>query len=621
MIEFSSLPESLGFIQKVRHEYLRRINLSTASRDDYSKIIDFFRTSRPVNPYQRDYTNQNILTDDPFSLPSILLQKEAILSLYAYFESKPEEFRDIGLNAQYEIWSIIFPTVENLVKIRKDVEDIQINQKKDNYPDSCGFVRLYLQKLALSYSILVKLENQLGVERYLASTGLDYDIQFIHSIVQDIRKSVNKSLKTTKVEFQTQWNLTSISTVIKKILGETVQENSITCNFPSDQNKVIFILLDGVGYAQYLWYQEGVKNQRNAVFGINIFDWLANFDEYHDRFILGSTLIPDTGCAIATIYSGKLPPEHGIYASNMYIGRTIDGRYSFDIKKTIGDEFDEFVEKCPNTFLSTLSDVSIRILDGSGSYAKKKKNSFTKLIFDDFPREVIIPQDRLFKLIPKSIGNTSKKSLILGYYPLIDNTSHSIGAFTAFESNEYEKLNFLFVEMFLDLAKNQSHVFDGKTTILISADHGMFETSSKKVTLSELKQVIKNSLGLKPTIVMNTRSIFFYDIPLDKISTVKELLKKFLIEKEIVADIFTKDDDLIRSLLLSSERFVKSPNPDLTLLMVDEGIGVLNDIEDDLLFHGSHGGASCEEVFVPLIQIQLTPHLRTEILNHFTKIA
>jgi hypothetical protein len=220
MIKITTLPESLDFIQKVRHEFLRRVNLGTASKDDYSKIIDFFRSPRPVNPYLRDYNNQNFFTDDPFSLPSNLLQKEAILSLFAYFESRTEEFCIIGHHAQYEIWSIIFPTVEDLVKIRNDVENIQIHQKKDNYPDSSRFVRLYLQKLAQSYSILVKLEKQLGIERYLASTGLEYDIQFTHSIVKDIRKSVNKSLKTTKAEFQTQWNLTSISEIIKKCWGK-----------------------------------------------------------------------------------------------------------------------------------------------------------------------------------------------------------------------------------------------------------------------------------------------------------------------------------------------------------------------------------------------------------------
>jgi hypothetical protein len=405
------------------------------------------------------------------------------------------------------------------------------------------------------------------------------------------------------------------------MLGEKVQENSVTCNFSNDQKRVIFILLDGVGYAQYLWYLEGVKNQKNAVFGINIFDWLSTFDEYQDRFILGSTLIPDTGSAIATIYSGKLPPRHGIYASNMYLGSTIDGKYSFDIKKTIGEVFDAFVENCPDTFLSTLSGISIKILDGSGSRIKKKKNSFTKLIFDDYPREVIIPQDRLFKKIPKSIDNSVEKSLILGYYPLIDNTSHSIGAFTAFESNEYEKLNLLFVEMFLDFAKNHAEIFDGKTTILISADHGMFETSAKKITLNEIKQFIKDSTGLKPTIIVNTRSIFFFNIPLDRISEVKNLLIKFVEDKKILADVLTKNDEIIQKLLLSSERFLKSPNPDLVLLIEDEGIGVSNDIDDELIFHGAHGGSSCEEVFVPLIQIRLTSHLRTEIMNHFAKIS
>jgi len=616
MIAIESKDEVIDFIQQVRYEYLERINKGTATQNDYAKIIDFFRSSRPVNPFQRVIDDNSFQGTDYFSLSSHELQKYVIIELFSYFEPRQEEFKEICPNAQYVIWSTVFPCVESLKKIQAELKSIKVYQKANNYPDSCEFVELYLHKLARAYSLMVILENQLGIERYLATTGLEYDVKFIHSLVQDIRRESNGKLKDTKLEFQAHWNLTAISKIIKKLLGEQILEDSITCNFAKDQERVIFILIDGMGYAQYLWYREGIKSQKNSAFGLNIFEWLSQFDEYNDTLVLGSTLIPDTGSAIASIYSGKLPSTHGIYASNMY-----DGLNSINIKKIDGENFDKFVETCPDTFLSSLNKTTIKILDGSGSFTKKNKNSFTKFIFGEFPRERIIPQDRLFKKISGAVQNSSNKSLILGYYPLIDNTSHSIGAFTAFESVEYEKLNLIFIDMLIDLAKNQSVAFDGKTTILISADHGMFEISSKKISSSEIKQVFRDEMAIRPFVSINTRSIFLYNIPLDKIKKAKDVLQDFIDQRKIIAEVYTKTDEIIQTLLLNSERYGQTPSPDLILIIEDEGIGVSNDIEDALIFHGGHGGSSCEEVFVPLIQIRLTSQLRTEIMNHFAKIS
>jgi len=616
MTALASKEEAIDFIQQIRYEYLKRVNQGTATQNDYSKIIDFFRSPHPVNSYQRVFDNTQFPDCDCFLLSSNELQKYVILRLYSYFYSQQDDFKEICPDAQYVIWSTIFPCVESLKKIQQELKSIQVYQKANNYPNSCEFVQFYLHKLAQAYSLMVILENQLGIERYLATTGLKYDIKFIHSLVQDIRRESNGKLKKTKLEFQIQWNLTAISKIIKKLLGEQVLEDSITCNFVKDQERVIFILIDGMGYTQYLWYREGIKSQKNFAYGLNIFEWLSQFNEYNDTLVLGSTLIPDTGSAIASIYSGKLPTTHGIYASNMY-----DGINSINIKKIDGVNFDKFVENCPDTFLSSLNKTTIKILDGSGSFTKKNKNSFTKFIFGEFPRERIIPQDRLFKKISGTVQNLSNKLLILGYYPLIDNTSHSIGAFTAFESVEYEKLNLIFIDMLIDLAKNQPFVFDGKTTILITADHGMFEISSKKISLYEIKQVFRDEMAIIPFVSINTRSIFLYNIPLDKIKKAKDVLQDFIDRREIIAEIYTKNDEIIQTLLLNSERYGQTPSPDLILIIEDEGIGVSNDIEDALIFHGGHGGSSCEEVFVPLIQIRLTSHLRTEIMNHFAKIS
>ena len=616
MSKIETINEVIDYIQNVRHEFLNRIIKESASINDYSQIIEFFRASHPINPYQRIYEIQPTLNNDIFLLSSNELQKKVILQLYTYFEENPHEFNIICPEAQYIIWNEIFSCVENLMQIKKELINTQIQQKKNNFPDSCNFVHLHLHRLARAYCQIVILENQLGIERYLATSGLDYDIKLIHSLVKDIRRESNEKLNSTKLEFQKQWNLTAISRIIRKLLGDEILDDSVTCNFPRDQNRVIFILIDGMGYAQYLWYREGIKNQKNATYGINIFEWLSQFDEYNDSYVLGSTLITDTGSAIASIYSGKLPSYHGIYASNMY-----NGEESVNIKKIDGEKFDKFVEICPDTFLSNLTNVEIKILDGSGSYTKKNKNSFTKFIFADFPRDRIVPENRLFKKISHSIENVSNNLLILGYYPLIDNTSHSIGSFTSFESSEYEKLNIMLVDMLIDLAKNQPFVFDGKTTILISADHGMFEISSKKITLSEIKKLFQEKMAIKTSITINARSIFIYKIPQHLIKKGIKLLNEFIEERDIIANIYSKNDEIIQDLLFSSERFGLIPIPDIILLFEDEGIGVTNDIDDTLIFHGSHGGSSCEEVFIPLIQIRLTEKLRSEIMDHFAKIS
>ena len=58
----------------------------------------------------------------------------------------------------------------------------------------------------------------------------------------------------------------------------------------------------------------------------------------------------------------------------------------------------------------------------------------------------------------------------------------------------------------------------------------------------------------------------------------------------------------------------------LIILFKGDGIAVQQDIEKQLLHYGGHGGCSCEEVFVPLITLELTPNLHENLINHFSKL-
>jgi len=396
------------------------------------------------------------------------------------------------------------------------------------------------------------------------------------------------------------------------MLGTEVEEDEITAYMPRDQEHVIFLLLDGVGYSQYLWLRGGLRSGKSVTFSLNIFGWLKSFDEYNDKLILGSTLITDTASAFATIFSGKLPSETGVLASNMLINGEVANIKSCDEKK-LKDLFVKF----PGTFLKNLNNTQILVLDGSGRAPDMSSISFSKMLYDSYSVVPISPPDRIFKSLSARI-DTTKKQLLIAYLPLIDRTGHSIGAFTSFESLEYEKLNMLLVEFLLDLAYNKKEIFDGRTTLVISADHGMFETSSKLVTLDEIKNRFRSNNLRPPFILINSRALLLYRVGDMLLEDYKRVITELLREKGISFELYTKKDPLIKLLLCDN---VSYSCPDIVVLFGGDGVGLTQNVEELLLHHGGHGGCSCEEVFVPFITLRLTQRLYIELVTYFYKLG
>lgn len=146
------------------------------------------------------------------------------------------------------------------------------------------------------------------------------DIEILHDFLRKIRNLCNDRIDETIIEFQLKWNISSIAKIIMKMLGNKIEENSITNSFNSNQDRVIFLLLDGFGYTQYLWHLSGIRERKSATYSMNLFEWLSQFEEFNDSRILASTLVTDTGSAISTIFSGELPSSSGIFASKMSNG-------------------------------------------------------------------------------------------------------------------------------------------------------------------------------------------------------------------------------------------------------------------------------------------------------------
>lgn len=601
----------IDIIQNIRIEFLLRVTKKLANKQDYSKIIQYLGNP---STYLDSKEKSNFLGkkfDNLENFDNVELRKIAITHLHNAYCKDPQKFGEIFRDGQYIIWSYTFKCAENLVAIEETVNQIKYSAKKDNYPNSCEVVKKYLSLLAESYKELTLLERTLGVDRYLAVTGLKMDIEILHDFLRKIRNLCNDRIDETIIEFQLKWNISSIAKIIMKMLGNKIEENSITNSFNSNQDRVIFLLLDGFGYTQYLWYLSGIRERKSATYSMNLFEWLSQFEEFNDSRILASTLVTDTGSAISTIFSGELPSSSGIFASKMSNGSRL-----VNVKQPKNNDLRTVAKKYPNTFLSNLTGVRICVLDGAGGYNDRSFASFSELIYSNFERIPTTPSERIFIKILDKINGFSEKQLYIGYLPLIDTTGHSIGSFTSFESYEYEKLNILLVDFLLKLAYTKKELFDNNTTIVITADHGMFETSSKKISLNELKTVFSDNNLPSPFIIIDNRAILFYGISFNNIDRSKKVVQEFLEKKGIIGKVLIGTDELMDNLWDSNN----SHCPRMVVLIKGDGIGIQYDIDEKLLHHGGHGGCSCEEVFVPFITIVLSPSLYNHLINHFAKL-
>ena len=70
--------------------------------------------------------------------------------------------------------------------------------------------------LANGYKEMVIFEKKMGIDRYLATSGLKEDITILHGILKELREICNFKLKNFIELFQKKWNLTSVSKAVQK---------------------------------------------------------------------------------------------------------------------------------------------------------------------------------------------------------------------------------------------------------------------------------------------------------------------------------------------------------------------------------------------------------------------
>lgn len=596
---------------------LRILLLNEDNKELYKEINDFL-----VNPKE----NLNIYNED-INILEVTTNKKYISflkdKLYALYLNNYQLYKQYIIDGQSDIWDIMYKTYYQLIEKLNRIDKIEVDNVNDRYSFACKEVCKIIDIVSESYSILSDFEYQMGLDRFLSYIN-QQDLNLLYEQIQKIKAIANKRLNTYKEIFQRQWNLTSISQLLKHMLIEEDLNSPITRNFPTGQDRVILFIIDGLGYAQYLWNVKFHKLTKKYTFDENIFSWLDGNKDFM-RYIIGSSLISDTCAGLAQIFSGLKPKETGILSSKIY-RRDYEKFYPswFNNKSPIID-----VKNTQCSFEYLISDnysiLQYLAKEGINSQiffcSRYKDNKFSRFCFDNTVVHEILPPERVFSILFDEINDKKEKFLNVVYYTSLDNTGHPSGAFTLFELYEHKKINTLITNFIIQLAIYKPELFDGKTSFIFTADHGMAESSKKVISRREFEILFFEYIESKDSIIENNRSILFYNVKENKLEEAAAIIKQIFEKHDIQVKVYTKNDDIIKELLYDENTISALNCPDIIALIEQDGIVFSKNINKHLYHYGGHGGYSIEEVFVPLLCINLSQDLKQKIEDRFIKFT
>lgn len=508
------------------------------------------------------------------------------------------------------IWQEVLKAYQQMINLSKKIDECQLCPDSMNYSIATKAIYDLLEFYAEMQGTLSNLENVLGVDRFLDHvSGTTFDV--LESILVKTKQVVEMKTERYKSVFQSKWNTTQVNKVIRHKLLLRDTNNQVCDLIQGECEQVILFVIDGFGFSQYLWNKGFGAQRQNYTFDENIFRWLS-CENLAKELVLGSSFVTDTGAGLAQIYLGQVSGETGIIASKV---KTHATKNAFIATKTIPSaEFDELFN-----YKNSITDLVA--MEGKPSVIyycsryQEPPSGFSKCIFKSASVQSILPAERVFSVLLGDIMAGEKSGLQVVYFTGIDNSGHTMGAYSKFERYEHQKVGYLFRNLLIELAINLPDLFDGRRSVLITADHGMFESSKKIVSRRELSDYLY-AYGIKGVkLVENNRAMLFYNEGHNTDEEIVLLANQFFAGKNLMVDVQSKKSEAFSQCLAGCDEKIM---PDIVARFVGEGLFYSNPQANEHLLHfGGHGGYSVDEVFVPLIEVNLNDELLGKIKKRF----
>lgn len=507
---------------------------------------------------------------------------------------------------QMEIWRLFTACNSRLKEIRAGVSDANLALRQNDYVTSTKALSVYLNMLADAYKAISEFETYWGIDKLLAPQVLNRDVTFLRRNLRYIRTELHEKLAHFREQYQEKWGVWGLSDAIGYLFssGSVTSPMRIPFNgLPRDQKRVFAFILDGYGMVQHLWALKASEKYGCRSFSQDIFRWLEGMSEFCGINVLGSAFATDTGSGLAAIFTGNSTRNNGVFSSKMW------DPFSHRIVDVLKEGPYALIDRPAACFFADLpDDVKIKVFHGGGR--GEIPTPFGKWIYGtraDY-MGINIPE-RIFGVLRKSIADDCRRQLYSIYYPLIDRTGHFVGSFSYFELNEIQRFKNSLLAFLIDLVYYNEELFDSKTTFLFTADHGMFETADRYVTVTQIRDCLNTGDGF----LWTNRSVWVYS---NRPHEVAERLSRLCNNADIAFEIHFKGDLTIRTHLGDG------PNvPDLIIQFTDEGIiAPYEAAKADLLLFGVHGGRSNEEVFIPFISLCLTSELGKKLKDVYKSL-
>jgi len=604
-----SIPEP-DWSARVLHRTLQwiRWQLASAEREQPGLYRNFLASM--MNPH---LSGRELLIYKCIDLPTIASSNGSLPVIWllpaarafcTYFRSRDPETYDEVCKAQQPIWEAFGDSLQGLITVSENLKRTKSTIRMADYDTTAAGAREVLEYLATAYYELGSFERRMGVDRYMAPALIKADSDYLHQLVQQIRHEVNNQLEAHTTYFQHNWGNFLVADIVKRLFNQ-VPVDPFNSRFPTEQRTVVLLVLDGFGYVQYRWNRLMARDHRHMAFGGSVLDFISDQAEYSDTTILGSPLVSDTGAGMAQIFSGLPSRDNRIYSSHLL------GEFGqpYDVKRINSqDEWERLIGgPHPLTFLDELEDVGINVF---ASGIGPNLGAFAKRNWGNHSVERVEPPERFPQAVLRHmLAHNDRRQLYVVYYPLIDRHGHSLGSFSSFELQEYEKLNHLLSSFILQLLASRPDFFDSTTTILITADHGMFESPSGAITLNDVLESFTQAGVARPKVIMANRAILVYRVRRENLDSTVTTLQELLKSKQMDVRFLVRGEEEYHNFFGSDDNAVPTW-PDIVVLLRDNGLAVPRPISTPYLHYGGHGGCSAEEVFVPCVTIRLTPELR-----------
>ena len=342
----------------------------------------------------------------------------------------------------------------------------------------------------------------------------------------------------------------------------------------NEAKNIVLLIVDGIGYNYLREYGADSLLKKNL------------------KESISSVFLPSTGSAITSVMTGVAPQQHAVTGWFVYlkefglVSRILPYSNTVDYNN-IGVDISNVVD-VQSVFQDMNRDYSLVLTETIVN------SVFTKNLTRNANRLQYSGIDQFFSQIKNKITTLSGKSYIYGYYPDYDAVSHILGSRS---QDAYDQLH----EFDKHLTSFVESIEGTDTIIIVTGDHGFNDVDPKQVIYTQ------NHAELTDYLIMpfcgDTRSAYAYVRPRKM-----EQFERF-VENEFgdVCDIFPSSE------LVEEGWFgLFEPHPRLQdrigdyTLIFREGHAMMNCFPGvgPIEMIGHHGGASADEMYVPLIIIE-----------------